>query len=275
VIAEVLVKFFVWSRTHRLMDKVYQSGGDRVIEPEHSFKGSFPAIRPSSGIVVVAPTPGRSRIVSMGGAGASTSSVPPTASTYGSSGSVTTPKHNHIPTAAATSDGPSLQQEQQTLTGSITSDSLDSSVVPKGITAHFIRVTLIAFVCLLCWMVRSVMLLGRATRQPIFVEGALSFRSSTFTLLYLTLLTLFPCVLIAIIFLALSVDVLRAATTPGSTSSDKANEDDTLADHASHRAADSGYRFSPRRMSPRVQSATPPPTMLPVLEERPLLREEN
>ncbi|CUG92814.1 transmembrane protein, putative [Bodo saltans] len=272
VIAEVLIKFVLWSRTHSLIDKSNQSGGDRAAEVEQSFKGSFPAIRPSSGIVIVSPNPnGRGRVVSMGSAGASVTSVPPTTTTYGSNGgSVLTPKHT------ATPDAPSLQQQDpQHLSGSITSDTIDASLVPKGVTSHFVRVTLIAFVCLLCWMVRSVMLLGRATRQPIFVEGALSFRSSTFTLLYLTLLTLFPCVLIAVIFLALSVDVLRAATVaPGSASSDKTNEDDG-ASSSHHRAIDSGYRFSPRRMSPRANTTVTPPTLTPSQEERPLLREEN
>lgn len=58
-------------------------------------------------------------------------------------------------------------------------------------------------------MVRSVMLLGRATKNPLFYTGLLSFSNPSFTLVYLTVLTLLPVMLIAAIFIVVSFDVLR------------------------------------------------------------------
>lgn len=99
-------------------------------------------------------------------------------------------------------------------TGSISSEvggsfSLSARIEAPSVTSHFVLVTLIAISCLICWAVRSVMLLGRASSAYVFVTGGFSFANDKFTFVYLTVLTLLPCVAIAIVFAVLSIAVIQ------------------------------------------------------------------
>ena len=83
----------------------------------------------------------------------------------------------------------------------------------RVVSAQLVRISAIALVCLVCWTLRSVMLLGRAAGAEIFVTGSLSFANADFVLVYFTALTMLPCVIIAVVFFKLSYQVI--STTSG------------------------------------------------------------
>lgn len=87
------------------------------------------------------------------------------------------------------------------------------SDVLRRVRNHFFRVSFIAVTCAVCWTFRCVMLLGRATKKDVFVSGSLSFANPTFTLVYYSLLSMLPCIVIAAAFGSLRYEVLSSSTT--------------------------------------------------------------
>ena len=70
--------------------------------------------------------------------------------------------------------------------------------------SHFRRVAIIGALCVVCWVFRSIILVGRVTNYTPLTTGPMSFANPMFSTMYTILLMNLPCMVVCIAFYMLS-----------------------------------------------------------------------